>query len=183
MAKSPEEMIETMKANLLAKTGKSVDDWIGLVRGSGLDRHGDQMKLLKDEHGLTHGFANLVCQLAKADPATTDGDLLDAQFAGKPDIRPVYDALAAYARALGGDVEVSVKKTSVALRRSKNFAMITPATKSRLDVGLNLKGEPGTDRLKAEKPGSMCTHKVGLSSVADLDDEFRAWLADAYSRA
>lgn len=83
----------------------------------------------------------------------------------------------------GRDIEVSVKKTSTALRRDKNFAVITPATRSRLDVGLNLKGRSETDRLKAEKPGSMCTHKVGLSSADDLNTEFREWLNEAYEAA
>lgn len=183
MAKSPKDMVETMKASLLEKTGKSVDHWIVLVRESGLAKHGEQMKLLKAEHGLTHGFANLVCQLAKADPNTKDEDLLAAQFEKKPDLRPIYDALSAAAEKLGSDVEIAIKKTSVAFRRSNNFAVVTPATKTRLDVGLNLKGTEGTDRLKPEKPGAMCTHKVGVSSTDELDAELMAWLKAAYEAA
>ena len=61
--------------------------------------------------------------------------------------------------------------------------MVTPATKSRIDLGLNLKGTPGSGRLIEEKPGGMCTHKVKLESLDDFDAEVKAWLTDAYGRA
>ena len=183
MAKSPEEMAASMKAGILAKTGHSFDHWVAVVRSSGLSKHGEQMKLLKGDHGLTHGYANFICQGAKGRLDADDGELLAGQYQGKESLKPLYDALVAYAQTLGDDVEIAPKKTSVALRRSKNFAVITPATKSRVDVGLNLKGVDATDRLKAEKPGAMCTHKVGLTSVDEIDDTLKEWLADAYARA
>ncbi len=98
-------------------------------------------------------------------------------------MRPIYDALEACAKSLGDDVQIAPKKTSVAFRRSKNFAVVTPATKTRVDLGLNLKGEPGTLRLIEEKPGSMCTHKIKLQAVEEVDDEVKAWLKAAYEKA
>ena len=175
--------METMKANLLKNTGKSVDDWAKLVRASGLEKHGDQMKLLKETHGLGHGYANLICHTAKGGLDAPDDDLLSGQFKGKEALRPVYEALASFARTLGPDVEISVKKTSVAFRRSKNFAVTTPASKTRLDLGVNLKGTPASGRLLEEKPGSMCTHKVKLESPGDVDAEVKAWLRAAYDKA
>ena len=175
--------METMKANLLKNTGKSLDQWANLVRQSGIAKHGDQMKLLKETHGLGHGYANLVCAAAKGALDVPEDDLLSGQFAGKEALRPVYDALEAFAKGLGKDVEISPKKTSVAFRRSKNFAVTTPASKTRLDLGLNLKGHPGTDRLLTEKAGSMCTHKVKLESARDIDAEVKAWLKEAYAKA
>ncbi|WP_290495879.1 DUF5655 domain-containing protein [Hyphomonas sp. UBA4494] len=183
MAKSPEQMLESMKQGLLEKTGKPLDHWTDLVRKSGLEKFGDQMKLLKTEHGLTHGYANLACQAAKGRLDANEGDMLANQYSGKESLRPIFDALAAHAGALGKDVEIAPKKTSVAFRRSKNFAVVTPATKTRVDLGLNLKGTPGTNRLLEEKPGGMCTHKVRLTSVTDVDAELKAWLAEAYTKA
>lgn len=182
MAEKSDPM-ETMKANLLKNTGKSVDQWADLIRKSGLAKHGEQMTLLKETHGLGHGYANLICHTAKGTLDTPDDDLLAGQYAGKEILRPVYDALEAYARTLGKDVDISPKKTSVAFRRSKNFAVVTPATKTRIDLGLNLKGTAPTARLLAEKPGSMCTHKVKLESAADLDAELKAWIKSAYGLA
>lgn len=175
--------MDTMKANLLKNTGKSVDQWAEIVRKSGIAKHGEQMTLLKETHGLGHGYANLICLTAKGALDVPEDDLLSGQFAGKEALRPVYDALEAFAKGLGKDVEISPKKTSVAFRRSKNFAVTTPASKTRLDLGLNLKGHPGTDRLLPEKAGSMCTHKVKLESARDIDAEVKAWLKEAYGKA
>lgn len=175
--------MDTMKANLLKNTGKSVDQWAEIVRRSGIAKHGDQMKLLKETHGLGHGYANLICLTAKGALDVPEDDLLTGQFTGKEALRPIYDALETFAKGLGKDVEISPKKTSVAFRRSKNFAVTTPASKTRLDLGLNLKGHPGTDRLLPEKAGSMCTHKVKLESAKNVDTEVKAWLKEAYGKA
>ena len=182
MAEKTDPM-EAMKANLLKNTGKSLDQWAALVRESRLEKHGEQMKLLKEAHGLSHGYANLICLSAKGTLDAPEDELLVGQYAGKELLRPVYAALAAYAGSLGKDVEISPKKTSVAFRRSKNFAVVTPASKTRIDLGLNLKGTDPTSRLLAEKPGSMCTHKVKLESAADLDAELKAWIKSAYELA
>lgn len=175
--------LETMKANLLKNTGQSLDQWVAVVKASGLDKHGEQMAMLKGEHGLGHGYANLICQTAKGGLDAPQDDLLAGQYAGKEALRPLYDALEAYARTLGEDVEIAIKQTSTAFRRSKNFAVVTPASKTRIQLGLNLKGAAPTDRLIAEKPGSMCTHKVHVERAADLDDELKAWMKAAYDLA
>lgn len=183
MAKTSEEMLESMKAGIEAKTGLPLAHWVALVQASGLDKFGEQMKFLKGDHGLTHGYANFVCQAAKGRLDAAPDDLLAGQYASKDSLRPIYDALAGFVNGLGKDVEIAPKKTSVAFRRSKNFAVVTPATRSRIDLGLNLKGMAGTDRLLKEKPGSMCTHKVRLTSANEIDAELKAWLAAAYDKA
>ena len=182
MAKTPEQMLESMKANLPEKTGKTLEQWIAIVKASGLEKHGEQVKLLKDQ-GVGHGYANMICHEAKGGPVASADDLVTAQYEGKETLRPICDALIAFGAGLGKDVDVSPRKTNVTLRRSKNFAVITAATKTRIDLGINLKGMPGTDRLVEEKPGSMCTHKVKLAGAADIDDELKAWLREAYDRA
>ena len=183
MTKTSEEMLESMKAGIEEKTGKPLDHWIKIVKASGLEKHGEQMKLLKGEHGITHGYANFICQAAKGRLDASEDDLLAGQYKGKETLKPIYEALESFAKTLGDDVEISPKKTSVAFRRSKNFAVVTPATKTRVDLGLNLKGEAGTLRLMEEKPGGMCTHKMKLQAVEEVDDEVKAWLKEAYERA
>lgn len=182
MAKSQEEVLASHIAGLEAKTGKPLAHWVKLVQSSGIEKHGAQVAMLK-EHGIGHGHANLVCQVAKGRLDADEGDLLEDQYKGKEALRPIYEALASYAKTLGTDVEISPKKTAVAFRRSKNFAVVTAATKSRIDLGLNLKGEPGTVRLIEEKPGAMCTHKIKLQAAEEVDDEVKAWLKAAYEKA
>ena len=86
--------------------------------------------------------------------------------------------------AFGKDVDLSPKKAYVSLRRSKQFGLIQPSTATRLDVGLNLKGVAPKGRLEASGSfNSMCTHRVRLESVKDVDAELVAWLKQAYEKA
>jgi len=170
--------------NLAAKTGRSVPDWLDLARGFIPLGHKAGLERLKSEYGIGHGYANtlmLVVRLEEA-PGTAALDPVDAQYAGaKAALRPLYDRLVDAAAGLGSDVEIAPKKASVSLRRSKQFGLITPATKTRIDLGLNLPGVAGAGRLVATT--GMCTHKVGLGDVTELDDEVLGWLRDAYNRA
>ena len=108
-----------------------------------------------------------------------------AQYAGaKADLKPVYDALIKAATAFGKDVEIAPKKTYVSLRRNKQFALVQPSTKTRVDLGVNLKDEPAKGRL--EKSGSfnaMVSHRVKLEKPTDVDKDVKAWLKKAYSQA
>ncbi|NNU17266.1 DUF4287 domain-containing protein [Parvularcula sp. ZS-1/3] len=177
---SPEEQLATMLANLPEKTGKPLGDWQKLIASEGLEKHGQIVKFLKTEHGVTHGFANLIA--AKAREIETPADPVTEQYSGaKAGLKPIHDAVMAYAISLGSDVEVAPKKSSVSLRRKKQFALITPATKTRVDLGLALKGDEPTERL--ETYNAMCSHRVRLENPEDFDDEVKAWMAEAYERA
>jgi predicted transport protein len=182
---TPEEMEATMVQNLADKTGKTLAQWLQLVAASGQAKHGEIVKHLKAEHGVTHGYANLIAHraLAAAGPAPAGGDdLVAAQYAGiKAALRPVYDALMKAIGAFGSDVEVAPKKAYVSLRRSKQFAIIQPSTATRVDVGINLKGTAPTGRLE-ESGGfnAMVSHRVRVSAVEDVDAELVGWLRKAY---
>ena len=178
---TPEEQLATMLANLPDKTGRPLEEWVGIVTAEGLEKHGQIVKFLKSEHGVTHGFASLIANRAlHADEA--EEDFVAAQYSGaKAGLKPIHDALVDYAKSLGGDVEIAPKKTSVSLRRKKQFALITPATRTRVDLGLALKGDEPAGRL--ETYNAMCSHRVRMESVDDIDDEVRGWMAEAYRRA
>lgn len=185
MAQSPEQMAQTMLRNLPEKTGKTLPQWLALLKKTKLSKHGELVKHLKTEHGVTHGFANLIATLHRnggaLDAAPSD-DLVTAQYAGaKAALRPIYDALIKAVTALGSDVEVAPKKTYVSLRRSKQFALIQPSTRTRVDLGLNLKGVDPTARLEASGSfNKMVSHRVRLGAAKDVDRELKAWLRAAY---
>jgi hypothetical protein len=186
MAKSPEEMEASMIANLREKTGKTLEEWLAVARKSKLTKHGELVKLLKTEHELTHGYANLVAhKLLQSDAGSAveaGEDLVGAQYGGaKAVLRPIYDALIAAVQRFGNDVELAPKKAYVSLRRSKQFALIQPSTATRVDVGINLKGAPPTARLEASGSfNSMVSHRVRLATAKDVDKELVAWLKAAY---
>jgi len=185
MAKSPEEMTDAMIQNLEAKTGRPLAKWLEVVRASKLTKHGGITKLLKTDHGVTHGYANLIAHkfLEAGQPAAGEGDLVEQRYAGeKAALRPIYDALLAAVLKFGKDVEVASKKAYVSLRRSKQFAIIQPSTKTRVDVGINLKGVPPVDRLEASGSfNAMVTHRVRLGDKKEVDKQVVAWLQKAYS--
>ena len=181
MASSPEQQLATMLANLPEKTGKPLDDWKQIVADSGHEKHGQIVKFLKAEHGVTHGFASLIAHKS-LEQEDGEADLVAAQYSGaKAGLRPIHDEIVNFAKSLGEDVEVTPKKASVSLRRKKQFALITPATKTRIDLGLALKGEAPTGRL--ETYNAMCSHRVRLEAVEAFDEDAKAWMKDAYDRA
>jgi len=169
--------------NLVEKTGRSMPEWIEVVAASGRTTHTEILTWLKTEHGMTHGFANGIAQAFRnRDASAEPDDLVAAQFTGaKAELRPIYERLVTAATALGDDVEIAPKKTGVSLRRSKQFALVEVPSAKRVQLGLQLKGEPTTDRLLAGN--AMCSHRVSLASVDEIDGELLGWLAEAYKRA
>ncbi len=141
------------------------------------------MKFLKVEHRVTHSFANAIITLSK-DTNESDDDLVNSQYKGKEKLLPIYNKLIAVVSSLGTDVVKTPKKTTVSIIRKKQFALIKPASKSRIDLGLKLKNTPTTRRLENSGPfGSMCTHRVKLASASEVDDELVSWLKEAYVKA
>lgn len=181
MAKSPEELAQTMIDNMPEKTGKSLEAWQKIVVASGAVKHGEMMKLLKGEHQVTHGFANLIAQKCIGNLDIAADDLVANQYQGKETLKPIHDAIIAFVEGFGDELEIAPKKTSVSLRRSKQFALIQPSTKTRIDLGLNLKGVAPQGRLEAMK--GMCTHKIKLMSATEVDTEVKDWLKQAFDRA
>jgi len=189
MPASPDEMAAAMIANMKEKTGKTLEQWLAIAGKTGAAKHGEVVTALKSGHGLTHGFANLVAHKflkSDAESKAADGtDLVAAQYAGpKADLKPIYNAVVKAARSLGKDVEVSPKKTYVSLRRNKQFAIVQPSTRTRVDLGINLKDKPAAGRL--EKAGSfnaMVSHRVRLEKPGDVDKDVKAWLKQAWAEA
>lgn len=172
-----------MEKGLLEKTGKPLEHWIKVVEDSKIEKHKAIIDFLKSEHGFTYGYANFIAMKArKADAASHDADdLLENQYKGKEVLRPIYEKLVESISEFGQDIIRTPKKDSVSMIRKKQFALIKPATKTRIDLGLKLKGKPTTDRLGNSGPfGTMCTHRVQLTSVEEVDSELLSWLKEAY---
>lgn len=148
MTSNIDEMTNTTLQNLESKTGKNLNEWIKSTNNSPTTKHKEIIDYLKTEYGLTYGYANLIAlktREAKDDQAPTGDALIKAQYSGnKSDLRQIYDAIIAQVNNFGKDIEVAPKKSYVSLRRNKQFAILQPSTKTRIDVGINLKGRaPG----------------------------------------
>jgi predicted transport protein len=177
---------QTMINNLEKNSGKALAEWVAIVRATGLAKHGEIVKYLKTEHGFTHGYANMVSIRARetADSPATADDQVANQYTGKEALRPIYDAIIDAVTRFGDDVEISPKKAYVSLRRSKQFGLVQPSTKTRLDLGLNLGDVAANDRLEQSGSfNSMVSHRVRLSQADDVDEELIGWLRQAYEAA
>lgn len=187
MAKSPADAEAAMVANLKENTGKTLEQWVKIAESSARTKHTEIVAFLKDEHGLGHGYANLIAHRLNKSAASdaAPDDLVAAQYAGaKAALKPMHDALTKAIRAFGADVEFSPKKAYVSVRRAKQFAIIQPSTATRLDVGINVKGAPVTDRLEASGSwNAMVSHRVRVEKPTDVDKQLIGWLKQAYDAA
>jgi hypothetical protein len=110
-------------------------------------------------------------------------ELIDGQYADRPHLRPVLDAILAALPALG-EVRVEARRTLVSLvTPRRTFAIVQPTTKSRVDLGLRLEEpQPDGDRLQPAKNLGATTVRIALTEPADLDKEALSWLRLAYEQ-
>jgi predicted transport protein len=178
---------KTMMDNIEKKFGKPFEDWIELVKKEKLKKHGEILKFLKEEHGFTHGYATMVSLKARgtdAGSAESPDQLIVDQYKGKESLKSIYDKIIKEISKFGNDVEIVPKKAAVSLRRKRQFALVQPSTKTRIDLGLKLKDKEVQGRLEGSGPfGIMCTHRVKISEPKDIDKEVLAWLKEAYEKA
>ena len=182
---------DTQLKNIQAKTGKTLDQLRAHIKKTGLTKHGEIRSMLMQDFGLGHGDANALVhyalksdgQSAAAAKGASTTDVLDEIYAGpKAGLRPLHEKVLAGIKTFG-EFEIAPKKGYVSLRRKKQFAMVGPGTKGRLEVGLNHKALAGTERLVAQPPGGMCQYKVFLTDAKEVDKELLGWLKEAYTAA
>jgi hypothetical protein len=187
----PDRATETQLNNIQKKTGKSLDKLSAIVMASGLIKHGEIRTLLMNELGLSYGDANALAhavqksdgtRAAQSGGATAD-DVVDALYTGpKAAMRPIHDRMMAAINDFGA-FETLPRKNYVSLRRKRQFAMLGPATNTRVELGLNIRDLPSDDRLLAQPAGSMCNYVVRLTDPAQVTDEIIAWARAAYDSA
>lgn len=185
----------TQLKNIQARTGKTIAELHAAVARSGAGKHGEKRTWLMTHFGLGHGDANTVVHFidkplpdlgggtpAAAAPAPA-GDPLDAIYTGnKAGLRPLHEAVMAVVKGFG-PFELAPKKAYVSLRRAKQFAMVGPATKDSVEIGLNAKNLPAHARLKVQPPGGMCQATTRITRAEEVDATLAGWLRQAYDAA
>jgi len=178
-----DKALQTMINNMPDKTGKSLQEWKDVLAKTSFTKHMEAVKFLKSKHNVSHGFANTIVTLSKEE-TNEPQDLVNNQYKGKESLFPIYEELTKHINSLGSDITITPKKTSVSVIRKKQFLLIKPATKTRVDLGFKLKDKAITDRLGDSGPfGTMCTHRVKLSNVTEIDEELKSWILEAYNKS
>lgn len=185
----------TQLKNIQARTDKTIAELHAAVAASGAAKHGERRSWLMEHFKLGYGDANTVAlffdkplpdlgggaQTAAAVAAS--GDPLASIYTGaKSGLRPLHEAVMSQIRAFG-EFEEAQKKSYISLRRKKQFAMVGPATKDSVEIGLNAKDLPTHARLKLQPPGSMCSATTRITSAAEVDALLQSWLRKAYDAA
>lgn len=188
----------TQLKNIQGKTGHSLAELQAAIAATGLAKVGEKRSWAMAHFKLGYGDANAVVlmmgkplpDLGAAPGSTTagtpppvEGDPLDTLYNGaKAHLRPLHEAVIAAFLAFGG-FEQAPKKAYVSLRRKKQFAMLGPATKDQLELGLNVKALAPHPRLKALPAGGMCQYSLRLGSAAEIDAALLAWAGAAFDAA
>ncbi len=181
-----DKTVTTMMENLKEKTGNSLDEWKKIISKQSLSKHGEIVKFLKETHNVTHGYASEIALkvLGSDADSTTDTDgLIVSQYKGKENLKPFYDKLIEAIEKFDGEFEIAPKKTYVSLKRKKQFIILNPASKTRFEIGFNLKGVEPKGKLEAEKPNGICSHKINLADIKEIDKEVIDWIKMAFEKA
>ncbi len=186
-------MVQKWVAELPQKTGRSLEQWIALVKKSGPADEKQRREWLKTKHHLGTNSAWWIAERAAGKGGEEDDpeayllaaeEYVEAMFSGKKaSLRGLYDALLELGLSLGDEVKACPCKTMVPLYRKHVFAQIKPATNTRIDLGFAL-GNRKTPKRLVDTGGyakkDRITHRIEITSVAEIDGEVERWLKTAY---
>ena len=175
-----------MSAGLLERrTGVGVEEWNLRVRASGADTDEKSLRAWLEAEGVTGYPQQLLIFERFGYPdylLASAGELIDAQYSDRPDLRPIFDRIVSAASAVG-DVRVQARKGYVTLvNPRRTFALIRAVTKTRVDLGFRLSDRRPSGRLQraGSMPQDWATLKFELASPDEVDLEVEEVLAEAY---
>jgi hypothetical protein len=186
-------MLQEWIALLPQKTGRSLDQWLVLVKKDGPATTKERVDWLKDAHKMGTNSASWIAERAEGkgaeheDPETylrSAVKFVEEMYAGsKTGLKPLYERLLELRQSVSKDIKVCPCKTIVPLYRNHVIAQIKPTTRTRIDFGYALKDTKATGRLidtggYAKK--DRITHRIPISNLDDIDDEVKRWLKVAY---
>ena len=186
-------MTQKWVSTLKEKTGRSLDEWLAVVKTSGPGTEKNLREWLKQEFKLGANSAWWIAERAAGKGSETDDpeaylraaeQYVERMYSGrKAVLRPLYDKLLALGLSMGRDAKACPCETMVPLYRRHVFAQIKPTTQTRIDMGFALGALKAEGRL-VETGGfakkDRITHRIGISSPADIDGEVKRWLRVAY---
>jgi hypothetical protein len=186
-------MVQKWIADLPAKTGRSLDEWLRLINKKGPPDDKGRRDWLKAEFGLGTNSAWWLAERSLGKGSEDDDPerylqaaerYVETMFSGpKAALRPLYDELLKRGLAAGKEAKACPCQTIVPLYRNHVFAQIKPTTNKRIDMGFALKDMPAKGRLIdtggfAKK--DRITHRIPITTVDEIDAEVDAWLHKAY---
>lgn len=181
----------TQIEHIQVRTGKTVDELEKEIRDKPDLSHTALRDWFQTTYNLGYGDANTIAYILRNPDIDRNTGLstasidtvLDSIYSGKnAGLLDLHHAVMAMLTGLG-EFEIAPKKTYLSLRRKKQFAMLGPGTKNRLELGLNMKDVATSERLEALPPGKMCQYRVFITDISQVDEQLRNWASKAYEYA
>jgi hypothetical protein len=187
--------VQKWLAELKPKTGRSLEEWIALLKKEGPKDNLSRRNWLKSKHNLGTNAASWIADRAEGKGGEEDNPekylataaiYVEDQYAGKKSaLRTIFDQLLQLAKSLGPDVKVCPCKTMVPLYRNHVFAQIKPTTNSRVDFGLCFTIYKGKLPKRLIGTGGLAkkdriTHRIELTNPNQIDPDLKKWLITAY---
>jgi hypothetical protein len=178
-------MQDAIISNLKQKTGKTLEEWIRVVKKTGPSARKERAQWLKAKHRLGGTTAAVIADRVEGKaPQYNPEAFVKVMFAGpRAGLRPIYEQLMKLGMKLGKDVTATPCKTFVPLRRRYVFAQIKPTTNTRIDLGLALGKTSAPKRLLDTgglAKGDRITYRIPITSLKEIDSEVKRWLKAAY---
>jgi hypothetical protein len=186
-------MTQKWLQDLPAKTGRSLEEWIALMKKSGPSTEKERRQWLKKEHKLGTNYAAALAERAAGKGTEEDSpeaylktasEWVETQYSGpRAALRPLYEELLKLGFSLGKDVKACPCKTMVPFYRKHVFAQIKPSTNTRIDLGFalgNLKTPMRLIDTGGYEKKDRITRRIEIKSKSDIDDEVKRWLRKAY---
>jgi hypothetical protein len=180
---------------LKQKTGRSLEEWLKHIKKDGPKDEQDRRAWLKEEYGLGSNTASWLAERSigkdaeSGDPElyleSAERDVEKMFSGGKAHLRPLYDKLLKLGLKTGKEAKACPCSTIVPLYRKHVFAQIKPTTQTRIDMGFALGDLKPSGRLidtEGFAKKDRITHRIPITSLADIDDEVKHWLKVAYDR-
>ena len=187
MARGSDRYEQEFITTAQAKTGHTVEEWIDIIRGSGIEEKPNTiLKWLKETHGMNHLQANIMSglYLNGGKPVYDYPVLWQRLFEGKATLLEWTKEIEQRVIAALGDVEFIPTKAYISVEGKKIFACVTPI-KTTLRVGLDLGNQPFDEIIqKAKGLGAMpnLTHMIEITSASDINDSLIEHFGQAYRK-
>jgi len=188
-------MVQKRLAELRENTGRSMEEWMVLIKEEGPGDEKGRREWLKSKQKMGTMGAAWLAERASGkggdfdDPESylrTALRYVEEQYAGpKEKLRPIYEELLALGRSIGADVKACPCRTIVPLYREHVFAQIKPTTNTRVDLGLALAKYKRKLPKRLVDTGGLAkkdriTHRIELKTAAEIDGDVKKWLRTAY---
>ena len=176
------EMNKDVARLLEERTGEGMEAWNKRIRAKGF-KDEKSLRAWLTEQGVT-GYPQMYLVYERFGYpdylVTSADDLVEGQYADRPALRPIYDAILGVLPSLG-EVVIQTRKGYVSLvGPRRTFARIQPSTKTRIDLGLRLLKQKAGGRLLASKMDEAFPIMISLTAPEQVDDKVISWLQKAY---